>query len=63
MDFTVLTDHRVKSKEGEKRNKYLDRVRELKNMKVTVIQIVVGALGMITKRLIKGLEDLKMRGW
>ena len=52
MDFVVPADHRVKLKEGEKRDKYLDMVRKLKmlrNMKVTVIPIVVGALGMIPK--------------
>ena len=36
---------------SEKRDKYLDLARELKkgNMKVTVIPIVVGALGTIPK--------------
>ena len=31
-------------------------------MKVTVIPIVVGALGMIPKGLLEGLEDLEIRG-
>ena len=31
-------------------------------MNVTVIQIVTGALGAILKGLIKGLEDLEIRG-
>ena len=31
-------------------------------MKVTVISIVVGALGTIPKGLVKGLEDLEIRG-
>ena len=31
-------------------------------MKVTVIPIVNGALGAISKVLVKGLEDLKIRG-
>ena len=30
--------------------------------KVTVIQIVIGALGTVTKRLVKGLEDLEITG-
>ena len=30
-------------------------------MKVTVIPIIVGALGTITEGLIKGLEDLEIR--
>ena len=31
-------------------------------MKVTVISVVIGALGTIPKRLVKGLEDLEIRG-
>ena len=42
VDFAVLADHRVKLKECENRDKYLDLARELKkpwNMKVTIIPI------------------------
>ena len=52
MDFAVSLDSRVKLKEGEKKDKYLDLSRELKklwNMKVTVIPVVIGALDMVTK--------------
>ena len=45
-DFDPLADHRVKLKENETRNKYLDLAKELKklwNMKVTVIPIVIRA--------------------
>ena len=52
-------------KEYEKENKYLDLARELKklwNMKVTVISIVTGAPGTVTKGLVKILEDLEIRG-
>ena len=31
-------------------------------MKVTIVPIVIGALGTITKGLLKGLEDLKVGG-
>ena len=31
-------------------------------MKITVIPIVVGALGTVTKDLVKGLENLEVRG-
>ena len=31
-------------------------------MKVTIVPIVIGALGTITKGLIKGLEDLEVGG-
>ena len=65
VDFTVPADHRVKLKKSEKKDKYLKLARELKtlgNMKVMFIPIVIGALGTVTKRLIKGLEDLKITG-
>ena len=55
MNFAVLADHRVKFKESEKKDKYLDLDRDLKklwNMKVTVIPIVIGALGTVTEGLI-----------
>ena len=32
------------------------------NMKVTMITIVIGALGTVTKELVQGLEDLEVRG-
>ena len=56
VDFAVPADHRVKMKENEKMDKYLDLARELKklwNMKVKMISIVVGALGMVPKSLEK----------
>ena len=65
MDFAVLADHRIKLKESEK-DKYLNLARELKkkiwNMKVTIIPIVIGAFGTVTKGLSKELKDLKVRG-
>ena len=63
VDFAVPADHRMKLKECEKRDKYLDLARELKklwNMKVTIIPIVIGAFGTVTKGLLKGLEDLEV---
>ncbi len=65
MEFTVPADRRVKFKECEKRDKYLDLARKLKkpwNMKVTNIQIIIGAFGTVTKGLVKGLEDLEISG-
>ena len=65
MDFAVPADHRVKLKESEKKDKYLDLARELKklwNMQVTIIPIVIGAFGTVTKWLLKGLEDLEVGG-
>ena len=55
----------MKVKESEKTNKYLDLVRELKklwNIKVTVIPIVVGTLGIIPKGLEKRLGELEISG-
>ena len=65
IDFAVPADHRIKLKEYEKRDNYLDLARELKklwNMKVTIIPIVIGAFGTVTKELLKGLEDLEVGG-
>ena len=65
MDVAVLADHGVKLKEDEKRDKDVDLDRELKklwNMKVTMIPIVIGALGLILKWLVKGREDIEIRG-
>ena len=52
VDFAVPADHKVELKKSEKRDKYLGLERELKklwNMKVTVIPIVIGALGTVTE--------------
>ena len=65
LDFAVPADHGVKLKESEKKIKCLDLAWELKklwNMKVAVILIVIGALGTVTKGLVKELEDLEIRG-
>ena len=56
MDFTVPTNQRRKIKESKTLNKHLDFANELKwlkNMWVTVIPIVVGALGTVLKGLKK----------
>ena len=63
VDFAVLTDHRIKLKESEKKDKYLDLAWELKklwNMKVTKISITIGALVSVTRGLVQGLEDLRI---
>ena len=63
MDFAVPADHRLKLKETEKKDKYLDLATELKklwNMKETIIP---RALGTVTKILLKGLEDLRIKVW
>ena len=52
VDFAVLADNRIKLKEWEKKDKYLDFAIELKklwNIHVTIIPIVIGAFGTVTK--------------
>ena len=62
MNFAIPPDYSVKIKESEKINEYLDLARELKmlwNMRVTVIPMVVGALGTVAKSLEKELRNWK----
>ena len=52
MDFAVSADHIVKIEESQKIDKYLSLARKLKklrNMKITVIKILVDALRMVTR--------------
>ena len=54
-----------KSEGKWKKDKYLDLVRELKklwNMKLRIVPIVIGALGTVSKGLLKGMEDLAVSG-
>ena len=37
-------------------------MKKLWNMQVTIIPIVIGAFGTVTKGLLKGLEDLEVGG-
>ena len=54
-------------KEREKKIKYLNLAREIKtnklwNMEVKIIPIVIGTLGIVTEGLVKGWEDLELKG-
>ena len=65
VDFAVPVDHKIKLKEYEKKDKYIDLARELKklwNLKVTIIQIVIDDFDSVTTGLIKGLEELEFGG-
>ena len=65
VDFAVSAGHRIKLKQCEKKDKYLNLARELKklrNMKVKIIPIVISAFVTVTKGLLKGLEDLEVGG-
>ena len=63
VDFAIPTDQRVKLKEIKTGDKYVDLARELKklrNMKVTEIPVVIGALGVVTKGYVQELEYLEI---
>ena len=65
VDIAVPADHRIKLRECEKKDKYLDFAKELKkiwNMQVTIIPFVIGAFGTVTKGLLKGLKDFEVGG-
>ena len=65
VDFAVPADHRIKLKESEKKDKYLDLARKLKklwDMKVTIIPTVFGAFGTVSKGLLKEVEDWMLGG-
>ena len=66
VDFAIPADHRINLKECAKKDKYLDLARELKKTvehEMTIVPIVMAALGTITKGLLKGLQDLEVGGW
>ena len=61
IEFAIPYDTRVDDKEVEKIEKYLDLARELKkvwNMKVTVVPLVVEALGTLAEALEKRLKTI-----
>ena len=65
VDLAHSVDHRVKLKESGKRDKCLELawvLKELGDMKLMVIPIVIVTLFTVTKGLIQGLEDLEKRG-
>ena len=53
MNFAVPVDQRVKLKENQKKDKYVDLARKKKsNIKERVIPIVIGALSTVTIGLV-----------
>ena len=65
VDLAVPADHRIKLKECEKKDNYLDLSRELKKSiehEGDNCTLVIGAFGTVTKGLLKGLEDLEIGG-
>ena len=61
-EFPVPADYRVELKKSRKRDKYLDLSRELKKLEheINDLPIVIGALGTVTKGLVKELEGLEI---
>ena len=56
--FAVPVYHRIKLKENEKKNKYLNLAREVKKLwyiKITIILILIGALSTVTQGLVQWL--------
>ena len=66
VDFAVPADHRIKLKEWEKRDKYLDLAGELKKnygiWRRQLYQLWLILLAAVTKGLLKGPEDLEVGG-
>ena len=60
----AVTQTPVKDHQQRKKDKYLELARELEklwNMKVTVVPIIISALGTVIKGLVQGLDDLEIR--
>ena len=55
MEFKISVDHRVKIKENEKRDKYLNLARKLE-------QNIIGVLEKVPKGLEKGPKELQIEG-
>ncbi len=47
---------------NQNNNSNINNKKKLWNMKVTIVPIVLGALGTVTKGLLKGPEDLEVGG-
>ena len=65
MDIDVSANSRMKIKESEKIDKFLDLTSEQKkmgSMRVTVVLIVIGALGTVPKIFFKNIAELEIRG-
>ena len=62
IDFAILHESRLDSREIERIEEHQDIVRELLwDMKIVVIPLVIGALGTTPKMLPKRLKDIGIR--
>ena len=65
VDFAVTVDSSLKIKESLKRDKYLEINRELRNlwnMRLKMIPIVIDALGTVNKCSLRELDELEIGG-
>ena len=58
-----MVGHRLKNKENEKRDKYLDLARDLKKFWTMKMMLIfkIGAFEMVPKGLVRGLERIGYR--
>ena len=59
-DFDIHTDHRISARRPDLI--IINKKKKIWNMKVTIIPIIIGAFGTVTKGLLKGLADLEVGG-
>ena len=63
VDFAIPMDHHVKEKEEEKIDKYMDLAAEVRRqfkVKTVIVPIVLGALGIVPRKLSESLEKLEI---
>ena len=58
----LASEKKTKKNKNKNQTDKKTKANKLWNMKMMVIPIVIGALGTIPKGLVKGLEDLEIRG-
>ena len=66
MNFAVPVDHRINWKKVKRETStktLLKNRKNLWNMKVMVVPIVIGAPSTVARGLALGLEDFEIRGW
>ena len=64
VDFAVPSDHGIKLKESEKKDRYFDLARKLKrkwNKKVTIIPTMIGAFCIVRKELLKVCRTWRLK--
>ena len=64
MNLAVAVNRTLEIKESQKKDKYLEPYQKTKKktMELTVMPVVIGTLGTKPKGVVKGLEDMEIRG-